>query len=182
MDWHRPRLDILAMSGADLLACETIPTLVEAEALVRLLAEMTGVPAWLSFSCRDECRLHHGEPLAEAVALANESPAVIAVGVNCTPPCFVAGLLQRAAEVATRPLLAYPNSGERWDATRRMWDAPADDPLDWGAAALAWREAGARLIGGCCRTTPDTIRRIAAAVRAAPLLHVRGGWLLWEWF
>src|SRR5262249_9498216 len=71
MDWHRPRIEVLAACGADLLACETIPCQVEAEALVRLLNEMPGVGAWISFSCRDDARLCHGETLAEAVAVVN---------------------------------------------------------------------------------------------------------------
>src|SRR5262249_10660921 len=62
MDFHRPRLDALAHSGADLFACETIPCLTEAEALVRLLADYPDMPAWLSFSCRDEQSVCHGEP------------------------------------------------------------------------------------------------------------------------
>src|SRR5206468_3244428 len=73
IDWHRPRMEILAASGADLLACESVPCLAEAEALVKLLAEFPGVPAWLSFSCQDERRLCHGEKFAEAVELANAS-------------------------------------------------------------------------------------------------------------
>src|SRR5690606_35469724 len=51
--WHRERFEILASAGADLLACETIPSLSEARALARLLRETPGVRAWVSFSCRD---------------------------------------------------------------------------------------------------------------------------------
>jgi homocysteine S-methyltransferase len=71
IDWHRPRLEILADSGADLIACETIPCLAEGEALVKLLAEFPQTFAWLSFSCRDEFRLCHGEWFADAMELAN---------------------------------------------------------------------------------------------------------------
>jgi homocysteine S-methyltransferase len=159
VDWHRPRLDILAASGADLLACETIPCLAEAEALVRLLDESPGIPAWISFSCRDGQHLCHGETLAEAVALVAGCTRVLAVGVNCTAPRHVADLLRSVAAVTKKPLVAYPNSGETWDAERQTWRASAD-VLDWGEAARSWRAAGARLIGGCCRTTPATIRRL----------------------
>jgi homocysteine S-methyltransferase len=163
MDWHRPRLEILATSGADLLACETIPCLAEAEALTRLLDEMPdGIPAWVSLSCCDGRHLCHGEPLAEAVALAAECGRVLAVGVNCTAPRHVADLLHSVAGITTKPLLAYPNSGEVWDAERRNWEANAD-VLDWAAATRSWHEAGARMIGGCCRTTPATIRNLRHA-------------------
>ncbi len=167
IDWHRPRLEILAASGADLLACETIPCLVEAEALVQLLEEMPDVLAWMSFSCRDERHLCHGEMFADAVMMAADCPNVLAAGVNCTPPRHVEALLQSARERTRKPLIAYPNSGECWDAARQCWLATAD-PLDWGAAARAWHRAGARLIGGCCRTTPATIRAVRAALVPTP--------------
>jgi homocysteine S-methyltransferase len=163
MDWHRPRLDVFQDSGADLLACETIPCLAEAEALRRLLEERPGLPAWISFSCRDEGHLCHGELFADAVGTMNASDCIVAVGVNCTAPRFVAGLLRAAARRTEKPLLAYPNSGENWDAARHSW-LPATGEPDWGMAARAWHDAGARLIGGCCRTTPATIRQIAAAL------------------
>lgn len=163
IDFHRPRLALLAESAADLLACETIPTLVEAEALVALLAELPATPAWLSFSCGDEAHLWHGEPLAEALALANECPQVVAVGVNCTAPRLIEPLLASVRDLARKPLLVYPNSGEGWDAARRCW-LPGTAVGDFGEWARRWRAAGARLIGGCCRTTPDDIRSIARAL------------------
>lgn len=163
MDWHRPRLEILASSGADLLACETIPCLAEAEALVRLLETMPGAFAWISFSCRDEQHLCHGETLTEAIALVTACANVAAAGVNCTAPRYVAALLRSAAACTSKSLVAYPNSGEAWDATRHAWLAGTEVP-EWGAAARTWRDAGARLIGGCCRTTPETIRAIRRAL------------------
>ena len=161
IDWHRPRLEVLADSGADLLACETVPCLVEAEALAKLLLEFPHMSVWLSVSCRNERRLCHGEPFAEVVAIANEAPNIVAVGVNCTAPRFIEDLLESAAAVAKKPLLVYPNSGETWDARQRAWTA-----TDWRASVLRWRQAGARLIGGCCRTTPETIHGIAEVLRS----------------
>lgn len=164
IDWHRPRLAVLADSGADLLACETIPCLAEGEALVKLLCEFPRMPAWLSFSCRDESRLCHGEPFAEAAALAGEAANIIAVGVNCTSPRHIEGLLAAASAVTAKPLVAYPNSGETWDAQRHCWQRTADEP-DWRVCVRRWHAAGARLIGGCCRTTPAAIRQIAEALQ-----------------
>jgi homocysteine S-methyltransferase len=164
IDWHRPRVEILADAGADLLACETVPCLIEAEALVKLLSEFPHVIAWLSFSCRDERRLCHGESFVEAVQLANDTGNVIAVGVNCTAPRYIDGLLDAGARIATKPLVVYPNSGETWDAVGHCWQGTTAEP-DWSAGVRRWHRAGARLIGGCCRTTPETIRQIAAALR-----------------
>ncbi len=163
-DWHRPRLEVLASSGADLLACETIPCLVEAEALVRVLSEFPEVPAWLSFSSRDDKRVRHGETLLECAGLTAESANIFAVGVNCTAPQWVTGLLTSLAATTGKVLLAYPNSGEVWDAERQLWHS-LGAPFDWAEAARAWYKSGARLLGGCCRTTPETIRTIAQALK-----------------
>lgn len=165
MDWHRPRMEALAASGADVLACETIPSLTEAEALVRLLEEFPATRAWISFSCRDDRHIWEGAPFREAVQLAQTAPNVWAVGVNCTPPQFIEGLLASVQGATSLPLLVYPNSGDRWNAAERRWEADATC-FPWAESVLRWREAGARLIGGCCRTTPETIREIAAALRA----------------
>ncbi len=158
MDFHRPRLKVLAGAGADLLAVETIPCLEEAEALVKLLPELSGRKAWLSVSCRDEKSLNHGEPIESAIELADACDQIVAVGVNCTPPEFVEGLLKRAARFTSKPLLVYPNSGEGWDAVNKCWL-----PARHGAGlslARQWMEAGAKLIGGCCRTTPEDISQL----------------------
>ena len=164
MDFHRPRIDVLAASGADLLACETVPSLLEAEALLRVLAEFPEVRAWLSCSCGDGTHLWHGEPLRAAVELANESAQVVAVGVNCTAPQWVESLLVEARQVTEKPLVVYPNRGEGWDAEAKCWVAESGVEA-FGELALRWYGAGARLIGGCCRTTPEDIAAMAAALR-----------------
>ncbi|MCC6453824.1 MAG: homocysteine S-methyltransferase [Caldilineaceae bacterium] len=164
MDFHRPRLAVLAESGADLLACETVPSLLEAEALVRLLAEFPHVQAWLSCSCRDGAHLSHGEPLRAVVELVNGSEQVVAVGVNCTAPRFIEPLLLDVQAIAKKPLLVYPNRGEGWDPIAKCWIAESGVDA-FGALARTWYAAGARLIGGCCRTTPADITVMAAALR-----------------
>src|SRR5688500_3648432 len=76
IDFHRPRLAALVAAGADMLACETIPCLLEASALVRLLAEFPGVSAWMSFSARDERHIYYGERLADCAAFLDDYPQV----------------------------------------------------------------------------------------------------------
>jgi homocysteine S-methyltransferase len=165
--FHRPRMAALVAAGPDMLACETIPCLREARALARLLPEFPGIGAWFSFSCKDERHVSHGETLADCVALLDGHPQVVAVGVNCTAPRFVAALVAEARAACSLPILAYPNSGEGYDAARGEWDGAADcEPFD--AAAQRWYRAGARVIGGCCRTTPDDIRALARWRRSLP--------------
>jgi homocysteine S-methyltransferase len=162
MDFHRPRLRVLADSGADVLAVETIPSLLEAEAVTALLEEIPEAPpAWISFSCRNSVEVSHGERLADCFAAAGASDAVAAVGINCTAPRFVSGLLDSARGATGKRIAVYPNSGEIWDAGRQIW-IPGETSAPLEEIAPEWRRRGARLIGGCCRTTPSTI----AALRA----------------
>ena len=153
--WHRPRLAVLADAGADVLACETIPCLAEAEALLAELAG-SGVPCWLSMTAVDD-RTRAGEPLAEAYAMAAEVTEVIAVGVNCVDPVMVSEQI-RIAAASGKPVVAYPNSGEVWDAVGRRWHGRSQ--ID-AAGATAWIQAGARLVGGCCRVTPAMIKQLS---------------------
>lgn len=166
MDFHRPRLAVLAASGADLLACETIPCPQEAAALARLLQEeFPATPAWISFSCRDGEHVWQGERLADCIAMLDGVEQLVAVGVNCTDPRWVEALLQQAASATAKPLLAYPNSGEQWDAAGKCWHGSAS-VADFSAQARRWRLAGARLIGGCCRTGPAHIATMRAGLGA----------------
>ncbi len=161
--FHRERFLLLAGAVADLFACETIPSAAEARALLRLLPERPETRAWLTFSCRDGERLHDGTRLSEVARLAGGHPQVVAVGVNCTAPEHVESLLRAAARGTAMPLVAYPNSGERYDPVGRRWVGSAD-ASDWGERARLWRRAGARLVGGCCRTGPDHVRAVRAAL------------------
>jgi homocysteine S-methyltransferase len=154
--WHRPRLEILADAGADVLALETVPDVDEAGALVDLIQGL-GVPAWLSYSIAG-AHTRAGQPLAEAFAVAVGVPEIIAVGVNCCAPSDVLPAIGVAREVFNGPVIVYPNSGERWDARTRAWVGPSRF-----AAQLAplWVAAGARIVGGCCRVRPGDIAELA---------------------
>lgn len=165
MNFHRDRMRVLVEAGADILACETIPSRVEAEALIELLAEFPDVPAWLTFSCRDGAHISEGATIAECVGLAESSPSVVAVGVNCTAPRYISSLIRSMRESTAKPLVVYPNLGESWDAEKKRWMQDAD-VASLRQPAREWYDLGARIIGGCCRTTPEMIREIAAELRA----------------
>jgi homocysteine S-methyltransferase len=165
-EFHAPRLEALAGAAPDAFAIETIPSIVEARALVRALEAVPEIPAWMSFSCRDGARLCDGSPFEGAVEIAASSPSVVAVGVNCTSPLHVRSLVETAA-ARGRPVVCYPNRGAFWEPVRRVWvDPPPRDPRP-ALRPLDWRDAGARLIGGCCGTTPADIAAIASALRPA---------------
>jgi homocysteine S-methyltransferase len=159
LDFHRPRLRVLADSGADLLACETIPCLAEAKALAHALLEFPELTAWMSFSCRDGWHNAEGENLGDCVEHLNGYPQITAVGVNCSKPEYVASLLDTLRDRTAKPLLVYPNSGEAYNPHSKHWAGHAAS-LQFGEQALVWYRRGARLIGGCCRTSFSDIRDI----------------------
>ncbi|MGZ8606741.1 MAG: homocysteine S-methyltransferase [Actinomycetota bacterium] len=167
VEFHAPRMEALVAAAPDLLAIETIPSLAEARALVRALERVPGVPAWISFSCRDGGRLCDGTPFALAVETATASPSLVAVGVNCTSPLHVSSLVEIAAARTALPVVCYPNRGAFWDPVRRVWVDPPRQDARPVLRPVEWRDAGARAIGGCCGTTPDDIAAIASALRAA---------------
>ncbi|MEU0534032.1 homocysteine S-methyltransferase [Amycolatopsis tolypomycina] len=158
-EFHRPRLEVLAEAGPDLFAVETIPDVEEAEVLVGLAAELD-LPLWLSYTVAGTST-RAGQPLGEAFALAAGVPQVIATGVNCSAPEDVPAAVALAAAATGKPVVAYPNSGEVWDAAARRWTGRAS----WAPAEVrSWVAAGARLIGGCCRVGPAGIAGLAATV------------------
>lgn len=145
--FHRPRVEALAAAGPDVLALETVPDIDEAEALLRA-AEGCGLPVWLSYSVAGD-RTRAGQPLEAAFALASENDRVLAVGVNCCDPADADRAVRMAADVARKPVVVYPNSGEQWDAGGRAWAGDATfDPGRVRVWQEAGRPAGGRLLPG----------------------------------
>jgi homocysteine S-methyltransferase len=166
-DFHRDRLAVLASTDADVLAVETIPEVEEAAAVADLLAQTDRAAAWVSFSCSDGAHLCSGAPVEEGVAAVDGRPGVLAVGINCTAPEHLDELLARMRAATSLPIVAYPNSGEGWDAAARHWTGFGRDRVD-PEAARRWRSLGAGLVGGCCRVTPDQIAALAPAFDGRP--------------
>lgn len=162
-DFHRPRIAALVEAGADFLACETLPSYAETEALLALVAEFD-VESWFTFTLRDGGHISDGTPLADVAALLGAEPRVAAVGVNCVPLDLVTSALGTLHSATDAPLVAYPNSGESYDAVTKTWSPSASGPGEGTLAgnSAAWRGRGARLIGGCCRTTPRDIEALVA--------------------
>jgi homocysteine S-methyltransferase len=162
-EFHADRLRLFDESEADVLACETIPSILEAEVLAELLASCE-TPAWVSFSCPDAEHISDGTLVEDAAVIFKDHSTVLAVGLNCTPPQYVTQLINRFRDVLTgKPIIVYPNSGETWDAEKGEWSGTAS-PVDFANAARKWVGAGARIVGGCCRTGPDHIGSIREAL------------------
>lgn len=162
-EFHRERWHLLANTEADLLACETVPAIGEARAFARLLGETPNRYAWVSFTTRDGQTISDGSELQGAMAPLAALPNVAALGVNCSEPELMGTAIRTIRSFTDKPVLVYPNSGEQYDAPSQRWTGEA---VDFGRDGQTWIEAGASIIGGCCRTTPAFTRALRLHVSA----------------
>ena len=129
----------LIEAGADMLACETIPGLIEAWAVAKLLKEFPTITAWISFTARDEKHISEGQVFADCVKQLETHPQIAAIGVNCTSPKYIPSLIREAKKVTEKPILVYPNSGETYDVAKNNWNGkPVLD--SFGEQARPWYE------------------------------------------
>lgn len=159
-EFHRSRIAALIEAGADLLAFETIPSLQEAKVLSTLLREFPETSAWLSFSLKNEREISDGTKLAECAQFFEENKQIIAIGVNCAPVTYLANSIRELRANTKKAILVYPNSGETYNPETKTWHG--QEVCDsFERQSEEWYQAGARLIGGCCRTTPHQIEGLA---------------------
>ncbi|MGQ0647430.1 MAG: homocysteine S-methyltransferase family protein, partial [Gemmatimonadaceae bacterium] len=101
------------------------------------------------------------DEIAACAQLHDAEPQVVAMGANCVDPALVESIVREFGAVTGKPIIVYPNSGERWNATARCWEGTA---ARFPAFVPSWVAAGASWIGGCCRTTPGDIRAVRATL------------------
>ncbi|MGB5323025.1 MAG: homocysteine S-methyltransferase, partial [Lutimonas sp.] len=152
-DFHAKRIELLATSNADFFGFETIPSMPEVKVLSELLSRFTK-PSWISFSCKDELHLNDGNKISEAAKLLVNNTSVFAIGVNCTSPKYISGIIEVLKQsVPEKKIIVYPNSGEVYHVQSKSW-LGVSDPFSFEKMAQEWREKGADIIGGCCRIGP----------------------------
>ena len=152
--YHRRRIELLLEAGAEFIAIETTPSVEEAESVLEILKDYPNIYAWVSFSSPYTNKISDGTPIAEAAAALNGYEQLAAVGINCVDPNLALPLIEDFKSYTTKPVIAYPNGKDRYD--------PRFGTKDFSKNAKIWYDAGAVVIGGCCHTTPDDIRNIAA--------------------
>lgn len=158
--FHRSRMKVLIEAGADLLAFETIPSLQEAKVISRLLTEFQDTYTWITFTVKNETEISDGSSLEECVHALEENKEIVAIGINCSPVSVITGAITNLASHTKKPIIVYPNSGETYDPETNKWHGlKSSDRFD--TKSEEWFRAGARIIGGCCRTTPHHIKGIS---------------------
>lgn len=162
-NFHHQRIQILGETNADILACETIPSLQEAKVLSDLLTHIDK-PAWMSFSCKDEQHLNDGSTIKEGVSIFKDHRTVFAVGVNCTNPEYISGIIREIkATKIDKKIIVYPNSGEAFNAESKTW-VGLSEPISFGEMTKEWVKLGADIVGGCCRIGPGHIKGMSEVV------------------
>lgn len=156
---HHRTAEVLAGAGPDGLLLETFNTIREARVACQA-AVVTGLPVIVCFTCQSGGRLLSGENAADA-ARAVTMPGVVAVGVNCTRLSDLMPALTQMALGTDLPLVAYANNAW-YDEQSPHLAAPPVPAEKYARCMLACVAAGARLVGGCCGTSPQDM----AAVRA----------------
>ena len=166
--FHRGRIQALVDAGVNVLACETIPSKGEVEALLDLLmTEFPDVEAWFSLTLRDSAHISDGTPTSEIATLFRGVSQVVALGFNCISDDLAISALKVLSPLLERmTLVVYPNSGEQWNAQAREWEGERTEGSTLAEKTVEWWQAGAMLIGGCCRMTPDDIRVMKKALHA----------------
>lgn len=158
---HSERIRHLIDSGVDLILIETINTIREAIAIVKLAA-IPGTPVIVSFVCDREGKILSGESLTEAAEQLLPL-GILAIGVNCGPTNYLAKPLAelKAACGEHFPLIAYGNIGSA-DETAGWINSDSESPDVYCEHASHWP---AKIIGGCCGTTPEHISKLVKAIR-----------------
>jgi S-methylmethionine-dependent homocysteine/selenocysteine methylase len=149
---HALQAESLAAAGVDGILVETQNTVRELASAARW-ARATGLPVIASMITDGQGRLLSGEPIEEAVG-SLASLALEALSINCVPARRLAADLSRLARAAPGvPLAAYGNLGPPSGVDRTLFTETVP-PEDYAALAREWLAIGARVVGGCCGTTP----------------------------
>jgi len=169
---HAEVAQALAGAGVDLLMVETVNTGREAAAAARA-ALATGLPVTVSLVCNAQGKMLSGEdPGKIAASLADVG--VDAVLINCTPAPDLLRALERvtaATDVATG---GYGNVGHA-DEQGGWVNTDAVDPKSYSRYAATWLDAGARIIGSCCGTTPAHTKALRVLINGRSGLFGKRG-------
>ena len=163
-DVYAQQIEAQAKAGADLLVAETLMSVDEATAAVDAAQSVCDLPIMCTLTVAADGNALYGGSAVEAVTTLQEMGAA-AVGINCScGPDQLEAVVRCMCQVAKIPVIVKPNAGmpqinERGEAIYDMGAA------DFARHMKKLAALGATVLGGCCGTTPEYIRALAAAVR-----------------
>lgn len=163
VDVYKEQVQAILEAGVDLFVVETMMSLQECRAALFAIRELCDLPVMVSLTYNEDGRTLYGTDPATAVVVL-QSLGADAVGMNCsTGPDAMLEPVEKMAEYALISLLAKPNAGmpELVDGKTVFNVGPAE----FAEAGRRLVKAGARILGGCCGTTPEHIRALKEAVQ-----------------
>jgi len=160
----REQIAALVEGGVDLIVVETMSDVEEAHQALRAAREASTLPVVVQMTIREDGSTPAGTPPEDFARMLDEWGADV-IGLNCSMgPAIVEETLERMARVTTRKLSAMPNAGLPRTVEGRNFYLCSPEYM--ASYARKFIETGARLVGGCCGTTPEHIRAIKAAVKS----------------
>ncbi len=161
---YKEQIRCMVKAGVDLLVAETIMSLQEARAAVLAAKEVCDLPIMVTMTFQEDGRTLYGtDPKTALIVL--QSLGADAVGVNCSAgPDAMISIIEEMKKYAVVPLIAKPNAGlPKIDENgKNYFDMDADTFADF-METLA--QAGAAILGGCCGTTPEYIKKIKEKIK-----------------
>ncbi|MCR5824870.1 MAG: homocysteine S-methyltransferase family protein [Lachnospiraceae bacterium] len=157
--------------GAEYILIETMNDSLESKAAVIAAKEVTDVPIFVSNVYDETHKTMTGSNPGVMTAIMN-SLGVDAVGANCSlGPDKMLEIVPELYAGAAIPVIFMPNAGmPRMDGDRVVYDV---GPEEFASYAIKAVESGARMLGGCCGTTPEHIRQTVLATRNCKPLEIK---------
>ena len=160
----REQVEALAAGGVDLIVIETMMDLEEAHQALLAVREASSLPVVVQMTVQDDGNTPSGASPEDFTRQLDAWGADI-IGINCgVGPAIVLETLERMAAVTTKKLSAQPNAGLPHSIDGRTHYLCSPEYM--AERASRFIQAGARIVGGCCGTTPQHIKAIKAAVKS----------------
>ena len=154
-------MELLLEAGAEVLLCETDPSLPEALIEAKICEELN-VDFIVSFSCRDGLHTYEGQSIITCAESLKDFPHLKMIGINCTYPTYIESLITALKSATDLPIIVYPNSGEVYDPKTKTWSKGKED-VSFEDYAYLWFKCGAKAVGGCCTTVDKHIKQVVLA-------------------
>lgn len=168
---YKEQAQVLAEAGVDLFVVETMMSLQETRAALIAIREVCDLPVMASLTYESDGRTLYGTDARTAMAVL-QSLGADAVGLNCsTGPAEMLSAVEQMRSVANIPVLAKPNAG--LPQLKDGVTVYSMTPEEFAASGAELVKAGASIVGGCCGTTPEHVKALAAIVKNQPAPKLR---------
>ena len=151
-----------ADSGCCAVLLETFTDLLELKASVLAVLENCSLPVYATMSFQENGRTFFGTSV-ESMIMTLEGLGVSALGVNCSlGPIQIAPIVEKLLRHSRVPVMVQPNAG--LPVVRNgvaSWDVTPEEFAGW---IKKFADGGAAIVGGCCGTDPEFIRRTSEAL------------------